>query len=177
MKPMPSDEPNSGNADHFATTRWSLVVAAGQGASPDAQQALETLCRLYWYPLYAFVRRLGHQPDDAQDLTQAFFTRLLEKDCIQAADPNRGRFRSFLLASFKHFIADERVRAGAQKRGGGKAFLPLDFEAGEQRYHLEPAHDWTAERIYERRWALTLLAQVLERLRAGVRAVRQGDRL
>lgn len=140
-------------------------MAAGQGASPDARQALEALCRLYWYPLYAFVRRLGHQSDDAQDLTQAFFTRLLEKDCIQAADPNRGRFRSFLLASFKHFIADERDRAGAEKRGGGKVFLPLDFAAGERRYHLEPAHDWTAERIYERRWAMTLLDQVLERLR------------
>jgi len=162
---MPSNNSNPGGTDHFTTTRWSLVVAAGQHPSPEAQQALETLCRTYWYPLCAFVRRLGHQPNDAQDLTQAFFTRLLEKDYLQAADPNRGKFRSFLLASFKHFLSKERDRARTQKRGGGRPVLPLDFEVGEKRYHLEPAHDWTAEKIYERRWAFTLLDQVLARLR------------
>src|SRR5262249_25977816 len=151
---MSHSRSNPGSAARFATTRWSLVVAAGQRASPDAQEALETLCRTYWYPLYAFFRRLGQQPGACQDATQAFFTRLLEKDYLQAADKERGKFRSFLLASFKHFLSKERDRAQAQKRGRGGKLLSLDFEAGEKRYSLEPAHDLTAEKMYERRWAL-----------------------
>lgn len=162
---MPKRHPNPGSAASFATTHWSLVSAAGKQASPDAQEALATLCGTYWYPLYAYVRRVGYQPDDAQDLTQAFFARLLEKDYLKAADKERGKFRSFLLASFKHFLSKERDRAKAQKRGGGRKLLPLDFEAGEKRYSLEPAHELTAEKMYERRWALTLLDQVLARLR------------
>jgi RNA polymerase sigma factor (sigma-70 family) len=142
-----------------------MVLAAGKGESPDADATLASLCQTYWYPLYAFVRRLGHQPADAQDLTQAFFARLLEKHYLQAADPERGRFRSFLLSSFKHFLSKERDRAKARKRGGGQKVLPLDFEAGESRYSLEPAHELTAEKVYERRWALTLLDQVFARLR------------
>jgi RNA polymerase sigma-70 factor (ECF subfamily) len=142
-----------------------LVLAAGERASPDAHEAMEVLCRTYWYPLYAFVRRLGHFAADAQDLTQAFFTRLLEKDYLHEADPQRGKFRSFLLTYFKHFIANERQRARAQKRGGGRSPLPLDFETGESRYNLEPSHNRTAERIYKRRWALTLLDQAVARLR------------
>jgi RNA polymerase sigma-70 factor (ECF subfamily) len=142
-----------------------MVLAAGKGASPDADAALASLCQTYWYPLYAFVRRSGHQPADAQDLTQAFFARLLEKHYLRAADPERGRFRSFLLASVKHFLSKERDRAKAHKRGGGRKVLPLDFEAGESRYCLEPAHELTAEKIFERRWALTLLDQVFARLR------------
>jgi RNA polymerase sigma-70 factor (ECF subfamily) len=141
------------------------VLAAGKGESPEAQAALATLCQIYWYPLYAFVRRLGHPPDDAQDLTQEFFARLLEKHYLRAADPERGRFRSFLLSAFKHFLSRERDRAKARKRGGGRKVLSLDFETGESRYNLEPAHEVTAEKIYERRWALTLLDQVLTRLR------------
>jgi RNA polymerase sigma-70 factor (ECF subfamily) len=162
---MAKDEPISGAAGGFATTRWSMVLAAGKDAAPDADAALASLCQTYWYPLYAFVRRLGHQPADAQDLTQEFFARLLEKHYLQAADPERGRFRSFLLSSFKHFLSKERDRAKARKRGGGRKVLPLDFEAGESRYSLEPTHEITAEKVYERRWALTLLDQVFARLR------------
>jgi RNA polymerase sigma-70 factor (ECF subfamily) len=141
------------------------VLAAGRGASPDADAALAALCQTYWYPLYAYVRRQGHQPDDAQDLTQAFFARLLEKHYLQTADPERGRFRSFLLTAFQRFLSKERDRQRAQRRGGGRKLLPLDFEAGERRYGLEPAHEATAEKVYEQRWALTLLDRVLARLR------------
>jgi RNA polymerase sigma-70 factor (ECF subfamily) len=150
--------------DIFATTHWSLVLAAGKRPAPDAQKALATLCRTYWYPLYAYVRRQGHQPDDAQDLTQEFFARLLEKHYLQAADPERGRFRSFLLTAFKRFLSKERDRKTTKRRGGGMKRLSLDFESGECRYRLEPAHEVTAERIYERRWALTLLERVFARL-------------
>jgi RNA polymerase sigma-70 factor (ECF subfamily) len=149
----------------FATTHWSVVLAAGQGASADAQEALAALCQTYWYPLYAYVRRKGHQPDDAQDLTQEFFARLLERHYLQSADPERGRFRSFLLTAFKRFLSKERDRARTKRLGGGIRLLPLDFEAGERRYTLEPPHEVTAERIYEQRWALTLLDRVFVRLR------------
>src|SRR5215510_3239125 len=149
----------------FATTHWSLVLAAGRGASADAQAALAALCQTYWYPLYAYVRRKGHQPDDAQDLTQAFFARLLEKHYLQSADPERGRFRSFLLTAFKRFLSKERDRERTKRRGGGRKLLALDSEAGETRYSLEPAHEVTAEKLYEQRWALTLLDQVFARLR------------
>jgi RNA polymerase sigma-70 factor (ECF subfamily) len=160
---MAKDEPISGSAGGFATTRWSMVLAAGKGASPNAVAALATLCQMYWYPLYAFVRRLGHQPADAQDLTQEFFARLLEKQYLRVADPERGRFRSFLLSAFKHFLSKERDRTKARKRGGGRKVLSLDFEAGESRYSLEPTHEATPEKTYERRWALTLLDQVFTR--------------
>src|SRR5262245_18825834 len=162
---MAKDEPKSGAPGGFATTRWSLVLAAGKGESPDAHAALARLCQTYWYLLYAFVRRSGHQPANAQDLTQEFFARLLEKQYLRAADPERGRFRSFLLSAVKHFLSRERDRARAQKRGGGRNVLPLDFDAGESRYGLEPAHEVTADKVYERRWALTLLDQVFARLR------------
>ena len=150
--------------NRFVTTHWSLVLAAGKGAAADAQEALANLCQTYWYPLYAYVRRQGHQPDDAQDLTQAFFARLLEKHYLQSADPERGRFRSFLLTAFKRFLSKEHDRERTKRRGGGRKLLPLDFEAGERRYSLEPAHEVTAERIYEQRWALTLLDRVFVRL-------------
>jgi RNA polymerase sigma factor (sigma-70 family) len=149
----------------FATTHWSLVLAAGKGAPADAQVALASLCQTYWYPLYAYVRRHGHQPDDAQDLTQQFFARLLEKHYLQSADPERGRFRSFLLTAFKRFLSKERDRERTKRRGGGTKLLPLDFEAGERRYSLEPTQEVTAEKIYEQRWALTLLDRVFARLR------------
>jgi RNA polymerase sigma-70 factor (ECF subfamily) len=141
------------------------VLAAGRGEAKESQEALESLCRAYWYPLYAFTRRLGQSPEAAQDQTQAFFARLLEKNYLRAADPERGRFRSFLLAAFKHFLSRERERARAQKRGGGRKPLPLDFEDGERRYLREPAHALTAERLYEQRWALALLDRALARLR------------
>src|SRR5438132_461616 len=149
----------------FASTRWSLVAAAGQGPSPEAQEALATLCQVYWYPLYAYARRRLAKVEDAQDLTQAFFAQLLEKDYLQAADPKRGKFRSFLLTAFKHFLAKEHDRANAQKRGGGRQLLTLDFQAGERQYDLEPTDYASPDTIYERRWALTLLEQTLARLR------------
>ncbi len=149
----------------FATTHWSLVVAARDRAAPEARDALAALCGLYWYPLYAFVRRQGHPADQAQDLTQGFFARLLEPDFFKAVDRSRGKFRSFLLAACKHYLANERDRARAVKRGGGRPVLSLDFAGADQRYHHEPAHQLTPERLFERRWALTLLDQVLTRLR------------
>ncbi len=157
--------PLTAGPPRFATTHWSLVVAAGQGDSPDAKAALATLCQIYWYPLYAYVRRHGHNPHEAQDLTQEFFARLLEKDYLHDADRERGKFRSFLLTAFKHFLSKERDRANALKRGGGRPTLSLDLPAGEQRYRREPADQSTPETIYERRWALTLLDQVITRLR------------
>jgi RNA polymerase sigma-70 factor (ECF subfamily) len=149
----------------FASTRWSLVAAAGQGPSPEAQEALATLCQVYWYPLYAYARRRLAKVEDAQDLTQEFFAQLLEKDYLQAADPARGKFRSFLLTAFKNFLNKEYDRTRAQKRGGGRRFIPLDFQAGETRYHLEPSDHATPETLYERRWALMLLEQALNLLR------------
>ncbi len=159
---------DSGDAGgrRFATTRWSLVAAAaGRSASPQSSRALATLCEGYWFPLYAFVRREGYSAHDAQDLTQEFFARLLDKNYLADADRRRGRFRSFLLASLKHFLSKQRDRARAQKRGGGRAPLSLDFASAESRYHLEPAGELTAERLYDRRWALTVLEQVLGQLR------------
>src|SRR5215831_4682317 len=161
----PSDFPDPEAARQFASTHWSLVVAAGQRELPESREALATLCRLYWYPLYAYARRRLPRPEDAQDLTQEFFARLLERDYLRQADPQRGRFRSFLLTAFKHFLANEHERANAQKRGGGRKVLPLDFPNGERRYQREPGHAATAEALYERGWALTLLEQALARLR------------
>jgi RNA polymerase sigma-70 factor (ECF subfamily) len=141
------------------------VAVAAQGRSPEAQEALATLCQTYWYPLYAYARRRFPSAHDAQDLTQAFFAELLEKDYLQAANPQRGKFRSFLLTAFKHFLSKERERAHAQKRGGGRTVLSLDFELGESRYHLEPVDNATPERLFERDWALGVLQQTLARLR------------
>jgi RNA polymerase sigma factor (sigma-70 family) len=157
-------EPAHSGSRQFATTRWSLVLAAGQRGSPQSSAALATLCENYWYPLYAYVRRRGHQADQAQDFTQAFFARLLEKNDLAAADPGRGRFRSFLLTSLKHFLANEWDRNRAQKRGGGGSVLSIDFGTAEERYRAEPAHDLTPEKIFDRRWALVLLENVLARL-------------
>ena len=150
----------------FATTRWSQVVAAGALQTPDSREALARLCELYWYPLYGYVRRWGYDADQAQDLTQEFFARLLEKHYLRDADPTRGRFRSFLLASLKHFLSNERDRASAVKRGGRATVLPLEFENAEGRYSREPPDTETPETVYERRWALTLLERTLGRLRA-----------
>lgn len=139
---------------------------AGQRQTPESESALSALCETYWYPLYAFVRRQGYALNEAQDLTQEFFARLLEKEYLQAADRERGRFRTFLLTVLKRFLANERKSAAAQKRGGGRPLLSLDFARGEEQFRLEPVDDWTAEKIYERRWALTLLDHVLDRLEA-----------
>lgn len=148
----------------FPTTRWTLVVAAGDPQRKEARSALIDLCENYWYPLYAYLRRRGYSADEAQDLTQEFFVRVLEGRYLDRADPEKGRFRSFILMSLEFFVADEGDRQRARKRGGG-AVVPLEFSSGEERYQLEPAHDETPERIFERRWALTLLDRVVERLR------------
>jgi RNA polymerase sigma factor (sigma-70 family) len=158
-------EPVPPGAARFATTRWSLVVSAGSDSSPEGRAALESLCGAYWYPLYAFARRGGEDAHGAQDLVQGFFAELLEKDWLRQADRTRGRFRTFLLAAFRHHASHEREKARALKRGGGKTPLPLDFEAGEGRYQREPSDDRTPERLFERRWALTLLDSALARLR------------
>jgi len=149
----------------FAITRWSVVVKAGSSDSTDARAALEQLCRVYWYPLYAYARRRGHSPEDAQDLTQEFFARLLEHKWVARADRQRGRFRSFLLSAMSHFLSDEWDRARAQKRGGGATPVPLQFDTAETRYGHEPADNVTPEQTYERRWALALLEEVLRKLR------------
>jgi RNA polymerase sigma factor (sigma-70 family) len=149
----------------FPTTRWTLIAAAGGADRLSTRRALETLCEAYWYPLYAYARRRGGSPEEAQDRTQGFFTRLLETDYFDRADPDRGRFRSFLLASFNYYLLDEAGRERAQKRGGGVAPLPFEVSAGEERYRNEPFHADTPERIYERRWAQTLLDRTVARLR------------
>ncbi len=151
-------------APQFPTTRWTLVVAARDPRRKEARSALVSLCENYWYPLYAYVRRRGYPADQAQDLTQEFFTRVLEGRYLDRADPAKGRFRSFLLTSLKFFVADEEDRRRARKRGGGQ-LVPLEFSSGEERYQREPAHDETPERIFERRWALSVLERVLDRLR------------
>jgi RNA polymerase sigma factor (sigma-70 family) len=153
-------------APDFATTRWSVVVSAGRRSSPESERALAELCGRYWYPLYAYLRRRVADAEEARDLTQEFFARLLEKNLLAAADPERGRFRTFLLTCCQHFLANVWNWAGAQKRGGGRPVLPLDFEHGESRYRCEPADPHTPERQYERQWALSLLDHVLDRLRA-----------
>ena len=148
----------------FRTTHWSLVASAGlDGEAPRA--ALAELCQAYWYPLYAYLRRKGHSPDDAADLTQGFFTALLEKGYLANADPKRGRFRSFLLTAVTRFAAKEHEKVNAQKRGGGRRALALDFAEGERRYQREPADRWTAELLFDRQWALALLEQTLAQLR------------
>ena len=151
-------------SSQFPTTRWSLVVAAGDPHRKDAQSALVSLCEKYWYPLYAYLRRRGYPSHQAQDLTQEFFIRVLEGRYLDRADPEKGRFRSFILTSLKFFVADEEDRHRAHKRGGGMV-VPLEFSSGEERYQREPAHDETPERIFERRWALSLLDRVVEKLR------------
>ena len=150
----------------FTTTHWSVVLAAGTGRAPGAQEALERLCRVYWHPLYAFVRRLGHSPADAQDLTQGFFAYLLERDLVARADRQAGRFRSFQLGSLKHFLAHEHERATALKRGGGQPLLSLDELDPEERYAFEPPDAATPETIFDQRWALQQVESALSRLRA-----------
>jgi RNA polymerase sigma-70 factor (ECF subfamily) len=152
-------------AANFGQTHWSVVVAARGGDSPDARAAMEKLCRNYWLPIYAFVRRQGHSPPDAQDLTQEFFARLLGKNFLWGVDRSKGKFRSFLLGALKHFLANEWDRAGAQKRGGAYTFIPIDAASAETSCWLEPADNSSADKVFERRWALALLDQVLRRLR------------
>jgi RNA polymerase sigma factor (sigma-70 family) len=159
--------------DRFATTHWSLVLSAGDAATPEARAALGALCEVYWYPVYAYVRRRGYSVEDARDLTQAFFARLLEKTDLRGADPARGRFRSFLLSAVRHFLSNQRDWQSALKRGGGQPMLPLDFASGEERYIREPSDQLDPERIFERRWAMEVLESALKRLEADY--ARTGD--
>ena len=165
---MATDESNGQTQDRpeplFVTTHWSVVLAAGHGDTTRADDALAHLCQTYWYPLYAYARRRGCSPPDAQDLTQEFFVRLLEGNWVAKADRERGRFRSFLLSAMKHFMANEWNKAHTQKRGGRQPILSLDDESAEQRYRLEPAEQATPESLFERGWVLTLLEGVLARL-------------
>lgn len=170
----PSPVPTAGehaepvpNRSVFATTHWSVVLAAsqGQGHTPQSATALEQLCRTYWYPLYAHVRRRGYGPEDAEDLTQDFFAQLIAKDWVGMADPARGRFRSFVLAALDHFLANQWHRAHRQKRGGDHVMISWDQRTAENRYLAELVDDLTPDRIFERRWAEALLAQVLLHLR------------
>lgn len=153
-------------SERFATTQWTLVLAARDGTEGEAAQALEALCDAYWYPLYAYVRRRGHDQDAARDLTQAFFAELLGRDFLGSVDRSKGRFRAFLLASLGNFLSHERDRERALKRGGGVRPLPLDADTAETRYLREPADRLTPELVFERRWGLTVMERAMERLRA-----------
>ena len=159
--------PDGASGGRFAATRWTVVLKAREKHSPEVGVALETLCRTYWPPLYAFARRQGRSPHDAQDLTQAFFARLLEDDAdaLRLVAPEKGRFRSFLLVAFKRFMANAWERACAQKRGGGHLHVTFDTALAESGYHDNLRDDASAEKLYERRWALTLLDRAMGRLR------------
>src|SRR5215472_15048 len=162
---QPSDATGRG-AGVFETTHWSVVVHAGDSRSPEAESAMERLCRTYWYPLYVFVRRKGHSHEDASDLTQAFFAKFLEKRYLKSVDASLGKFRTFLLTSMTHFLANEWDKSQAQKRGGGQRVISFDDATAEERYQLEPVEHTTPEKLYERRWAQTVMGVVLDRLAA-----------
>ena len=157
--------PPAEGAASFHTTRWTMVMRAAQSQAQGGQSALAELCRLYWYPLYIFARRRGHSPEDAQDLTQGFFLHLLERRALTGVDRLKGKFRSFLLASFQNHLSDVGDRARRYKRGGDKEFVRLDAEGAEERYRREPVEFLTAEKIFDARWAMTVLGEALKRLR------------
>jgi len=164
MERMTTSDASFNPPASFATTHWSIVLGAGQAKRADAAVALAELCQKYWVPLYAYVRRRVHDANEAQDLTQEFFARLLEKDVLAQATPERGRFRSFLLKAMQNFLTNEWRKAQAIRRGGQR-MLSLDFSKGDSKLTFEPGHDWTAERIFERNWCITLLEHVLTQLR------------
>jgi len=163
--PIPDARTEPAKADVFSTTHWTVVQAAGQCLRTDAKAAVERLCCTYWYPLYAYIRRLGYDVADAEDLTQSFFARLLEKNYLAQVDRQKGRFRSFLLACLRHFLSDRQDHAKAVKRGGRCTFIPLETQSAEERHRQEPMDEMNAEKIFERRWALTLLGFAEARLR------------
>jgi RNA polymerase sigma-70 factor (ECF subfamily) len=165
LNPENATRTTHASGDVFAATRWTVVLAAGQRGAPQADVALEELCRTYWYPLYAYVRRHGHSREDAEDLTQAFFARLLEKDYLKGISREKGKFRAFLLVAVKRFLANEWDRASSQKRGGGVRPLSLDWLDADQRYQINPADTLSPDKLYDRAWAVTVLEQVITRLR------------
>jgi RNA polymerase sigma factor (sigma-70 family) len=160
-----SSESSTAPGDVFATTHWTVVLAAGRRHTPQSDRALEELCRTYWFPLYAYVRRRGHAKADAEDLTQAFFARFLEKNYLAGLSAERGRFRAFLLAALKHFLANEWDRSRAQKRGGGGLPLSLDWRTADTQFQVAATGGPGPEQAFDREWALALLAKVIERLR------------
>jgi DNA-directed RNA polymerase specialized sigma24 family protein len=162
------------SGDVFATTRWTVVLSAGRKSSPQSDQALEELCRSYWYPLYAFVRRQGHSREDAEDLTQGFFACFLAKNYLEGLASDRGRFRAFLLASLKHFLANEYDRGRRQKRGGDAPRFSLDWQDADTRFRIEPADPLSPDKQYDRAWAVALLEKVIQRLRAEAEAEGKG---
>jgi RNA polymerase sigma-70 factor (ECF subfamily) len=164
-----------GSSARFHTTRWSVVLSAGDRPTSQSRDALATLCETYWYPLYAFTRREGYSPEQAEDLTQGFFERFLEKNYLGDVRRERGKFRSFLLASLKHYLSNQRDRDRALKRGGGKPILSLDAELAESQYRLDPGHDLTPDKVFERRWAMALLDRVLRRLQEEQEAAGKGE--
>lgn len=155
---------SSAPGDVFATTHWTVVLAAGKRSTPEAQAALEQLCQTYWFPLYAYVRRRGYAKADAEDLTQAFFTKLLEKNYLARLESERGKFRAWLLASLKHFLANEWDKAQAQKRGGGDTHLSLDRQTADTKFQVAAQSEPSPDKAFDREWALALLARVIERL-------------
>jgi DNA-directed RNA polymerase specialized sigma24 family protein len=161
----PNPESNKSNPPLFSTTHWTLVVEAGQEDSPEAREALEVLCKTYWYPLYAFARGLGRQPDSAEDLVQSFFAQMIEKNSLRSVDKTRGRFRTFLLTSFKRFTTNDWIREGALKRGGGERPISLDHGVGERRLEEEIGGHRAPDLEFERRWAVTLIENARLRLR------------
>jgi RNA polymerase sigma factor (sigma-70 family) len=164
---MTSEQTTPGSSapgDVFATTHWTVVLAAGRRHSPQADLALEELCRTYWFPLYAYVRRRGYTKEDAEDLTQAFFARLLGKDALANVGSEKGRFRAFLLASLKHFLANEWDKLQTQKRGGGSPPLSLDWQTADTKFQITAANEPSPDRAFDREWALALLSKVIGRL-------------
>jgi RNA polymerase sigma-70 factor (ECF subfamily) len=151
--------------DIFATTHWTVVLAAGAKPAPEADVAMEELCRTYWYPLYAYIRRQGCSREDAEDLTQGFFARFLARNYLEGLSGDKGRFRAFLLAALKHFLANAQDRAASGKRGGGSAPLSLDWKDAASRYQIEPADDLSPDKLYDRAWAMAVLERVIQRLR------------
>lgn len=160
----------------FKTTRWSIVLRAAEGDSTHSQEALASLCQTYWLPLYSFVRRRGYPAEDARDLTQAYFTKLLEKEYLRQVEPSAGHFRSFLLTSLKNFLANEWDRSQTQKRGGKIPHLSLDVDEAERRFRHEPVDEWTPESAYERRWAMTVVEATMSRLEKEFKDRDQSDR-
>jgi RNA polymerase sigma-70 factor (ECF subfamily) len=172
MTSQPSNPTTTAPGDIFATTHWTVVLAAGRRADPQAENALEELCLTYWFPLYAYIRRRGHTKEDAEDLTQAFFVRFLEKNYLTTLSSERGRFRAFLLACLKHFLANEMDKAQTQRRGGGLRQLSLDWQSADTQFQVAATDQLPPDRAFDREWALALLAKVIERL--GDECAREG---
>ncbi len=165
MKRTPASSDLTRRGDIFVTTRWTVVLSAGRKSSPQSDRALGELCQTYWYPLYAYVRRQGRTKEDAEDLVQAFFEKFLEKNYLEGLSAERGKFRAFLLASVKHFLANEWDKSQRQKRGGGVPHFSLDWRQADERFHLDPPDLTSPDKLFDREWALALLERVILRLR------------